>query len=180
MHSQLQKDTSKLGTIMSFSFNFDPESSGGAAGAADEAARLEVMMETDAVAFEVKCPFSASSITPCLQETRFVTSDFQGLSIARTAEPTQRTCRIDATHDLIPGQYEGGLKLWECSIDLVNYFLGRTDLHRGSVLELGCGHGLPGVAAMLKGCRPVVFSDFNDNVRFQQRFCGLLYDFFHI
>ncbi|CAM9677984.1 unnamed protein product, partial [Ectocarpus fasciculatus] len=70
--------------------------------------------------------------------------------------------------DLIPGQYEGGLKIWECSIDLVNHFLRRTELHSGSVLELGCGHGLPAVASLLKGCRPVVLSDFNEDV------CGCL------
>ena len=38
--------------------------------------------------------------------------------------------------------YEGGMKIWECSIDLVKY-LSETvvDLHGNKVLELGCGAG---------------------------------------
>jgi protein-histidine N-methyltransferase len=28
---------------------------------------------------------------------------------------------LDATSDLVPGVYEGGLKTWECSLDLVDY-----------------------------------------------------------
>lgn len=66
--------------------------------------------------------------------------------------------------DIISGEYEGGLKVWECSMDLVNYLaeeIARNDHlsskgHKlcssdvisalrpnGSTLELGCGHGLP-------------------------------------
>ena len=39
--------------------------------------------------------------------------------------------------------YEGGMKIWECSLDLVKY-LSETvaDLHGKKVLELGCGAGL--------------------------------------
>ena len=63
---------------------------------------------------------------------------------------------IDKTHDVITGVYEGGLKVWECSVDLCRYlFKHHKDLLRDvhtttssddsvSVLELGCGHGLPG------------------------------------
>ena len=51
--------------------------------------------------------------------------------------------------DLVPGQYEGGLKIWECSEDLVSYLsLSRAqDLPGKRVLELGCGAGLPGLVA---------------------------------
>ena len=31
---------------------------------------------------------------------------------------------IDNPSDLVPGVYEGGLKTWECSVDLVEYFSG--------------------------------------------------------
>lgn len=34
---------------------------------------------------------------------------------------------IDAPSDLIPGVYEGGLRLWECSLDLVDYLDGMKD-----------------------------------------------------
>jgi len=70
--------------------------------------------------------------------------------------------------DIIPGKYEGGLKVWECSIDLCNYLheqiceMKSNNLHSldtsemvdndvqialssgGYTVELGCGHALPG------------------------------------
>jgi hypothetical protein len=52
----------------------------------------------------------------------------------------------DAKHsDLIPKVYEGGLKVWECSIDLINYCVDSTNdvsIENKKVLELGCGIGL--------------------------------------
>ena len=74
-----------------------------------------------------------------------------------------------ADTDLIPGVYEGGLKVWECSLDLCRHladeilrlqssFKGddgndinisaNNDVYNalsktGKTLELGCGHGLP-------------------------------------
>lgn len=46
--------------------------------------------------------------------------------------------------DLVPGVYEGGLKVWECSIDLCRYLAENNIGIDGHVLELGCGQGLPG------------------------------------
>ncbi|KAI5074870.1 hypothetical protein GOP47_0010831 [Adiantum capillus-veneris] len=71
--------------------------------------------------------------------------------------------------DLVPGKYEGGLKLWECAIDLVNILQGeikdgRLSFRGKRVLELGCGHGLPGIYACLKGASLVHFQDFNVEV----------------
>ncbi|MEW5310908.1 MAG: hypothetical protein WDW38_002662 [Sanguina aurantia] len=80
--------------------------------------------------------------------------------------------------DLIPDVYEGGFKLWECATDLcrfllTKYALGtreliessepRTKLQNKKVLELGCGHGLPGIVAVLAGAE-VHFQDFNKQV----------------
>ena len=70
--------------------------------------------------------------------------------------------------DLIPSVYEGGLKIWECSVDLVNYlhklFLEKKiDFSSKTVLELGCGAGLPGIYACLKGAS-VYFQDYNSEV----------------
>ena len=63
--------------------------------------------------------------------------------------------------DIIPGKYEGGLKVWECSIDLCNYLAEQLQQQQhhdfsvdqiaiqnalkrgGKTIELGCGHGLP-------------------------------------
>ncbi|OEL37410.1 Histidine protein methyltransferase 1-like protein [Dichanthelium oligosanthes] len=72
--------------------------------------------------------------------------------------------------DLVPGKYEaGGLKLWEGSLDLVKTLNSdikedRLLLKGKHVLELGCGHGLPGIFAGLKGASLIHFQDFNAEV----------------
>eukprot|EP01018_Ginkgo_biloba_P032653 Gb_16138 [translate_table: standard] len=71
--------------------------------------------------------------------------------------------------DLVPGKYEGGLKLWESSVDLVNTLKreiqdGQLSFRGKRVLELGCGHGLPGIFACLKGASVIHFQDFNAEV----------------
>ncbi|XP_062193830.1 uncharacterized protein LOC133897205 [Phragmites australis] len=71
--------------------------------------------------------------------------------------------------DLVPGKYEGGLKLWEGSLDLVKTLNSdikndRLLLESKHVLELGCGHGLPGIFAGLKGAGLIHFQDFNAEV----------------
>ncbi|KAM0854081.1 hypothetical protein ACQ4PT_050648 [Festuca glaucescens] len=71
--------------------------------------------------------------------------------------------------DLVPGKYEGGLKLWEGSLDLVKTLNSdikavRLLVEGKQVLELGCGHGLPGIFAGLKGAGLVHFQDFNAEV----------------
>jgi len=45
--------------------------------------------------------------------------------------------QINRTHDLVPGKYEGGLKVWELSIDLAHFVYGInfTDLNRISLNE---------------------------------------------
>ena len=66
--------------------------------------------------------------------------------------------------DLIPSVYEGGLKIWECSIDLVEYLLeSGMSFQDKRVLEIGCGAGLPGIYALLHGAE-VHFQDYNDDV----------------
>jgi hypothetical protein len=72
--------------------------------------------------------------------------------------------------DLVSGVYEGGLKVWECSVDLCRYFQENNISIEGAVLELGCGHGLPGCWVLKQARRTsgsscmVVFSDFNEFV----------------
>eukprot|EP00980_Cylindrotheca_fusiformis_P024450 scaffold11926_cov126-Cylindrotheca_fusiformis.AAC.3 len=81
--------------------------------------------------------------------------------------------------DLVPGVYEGGLKIWECSLDLC-WYLEENDIpFDGHVLELGCGQGLPGCWILKRALkqqavigngrlgtqlRGMVFSDFNEFV----------------
>jgi len=62
------------------------------------------------------------------------------------------------SHDLVKGKYEGGLKLWECAIDLTKYLVRErvveemvtaSNSESFRVLELGCGHGVPGIASLM-------------------------------
>ncbi len=61
--------------------------------------------------------------------------------------------------------FSGGLKLWECSLDLFKYISCVEDTFGDmkTVIELGCGHGLPGISLLRRGYN-VVFSDFNCDV----------------
>ena len=49
--------------------------------------------------------------------------------------------------DLISGIYEGGLKVWECSMDLFRYFCNHEEkiAVKGHILEIGCGHAIPSI-----------------------------------
>lgn len=73
--------------------------------------------------------------------------------------------KIFDTHtDLVPDVYEGGLKVWECAADLIQY-LHQEKIHFKDqhVLELGCGAGFPGIYALQHGAS-VVFQDYNEEV----------------
>ncbi|KAL1745342.1 hypothetical protein HDZ31DRAFT_36643 [Schizophyllum fasciatum] len=73
------------------------------------------------------------------------------------ADPTRTPAFLDAPSDLVPGLYEGGLKTWECSLDLVDYLDGLKQAGEGTssgedqgsgwvgkrVLEIGCGTAIP-------------------------------------
>ena len=61
------------------------------------------------------------------------------------------------------GVYEGGRELWECAIDLVEW-LAANRRPSGTVLELGCGRGLPGLWCLKRGAQQVVFSDYDADV----------------
>ncbi|RKP39080.1 hypothetical protein BJ085DRAFT_18207 [Dimargaris cristalligena] len=55
--------------------------------------------------------------------------------------------RVEST-DLIKGVYEGGMKTWECSVDLVNYLAEHWEslqLENKKIIELGCGSALPSI-----------------------------------
>ncbi|XP_056640563.1 histidine protein methyltransferase 1 homolog [Diorhabda sublineata] len=76
-------------------------------------------------------------------------------------------CILKAEHkhsDLIPAIYEGGLKIWECTYDLLDYFIhNRTDFKEKLVLDLGCGSGILGIFTLLNGSKSW-FQDYNIEV----------------
>ncbi|XP_067650131.1 histidine protein methyltransferase 1 homolog isoform X1 [Haliotis asinina] len=73
--------------------------------------------------------------------------------------------QVTTDSDLVPGVYEGGLKIWECGVDLAEYLINHNIDCKGlHVLELGCGAGLPGLTAMHKGAAVVDFQDYNPEV----------------
>lgn len=67
--------------------------------------------------------------------------------------------------DLISGVYEGGLKVWECTYDLLELLENKGETFGGKiVLDLGCGAGLLGILALKRGARHVHFQDYNCTV----------------
>lgn len=72
----------------------------------------------------------------------------------------------DGKHsDLVAGKYEGGLKVWECTKDLIEYFAEnvvkelKDGLKEKNVLDLGCGSGHLGIMALKFGAN-VTFQDY--------------------
>ncbi|CAN1228361.1 Histidine protein methyltransferase 1 homolog [Linum grandiflorum] len=111
--------------------------------------------EKTKVSSTVKCPMEQLEID-------------DGLTLLKGRVRTQEIMGLPNS-DLVPGVYEGGLKLWEGSLDLVKALRseirkGELSFSRKKVLELGCGHGLPGIYACLEGAMAVHFQDFNAEV----------------
>ena len=94
----------------------------------------------------------------------------QQLDVLKTSDKHQyevASCSeaVAINSDLIPGVYEGGLKIWEGSCDLLEYLCtSKIVLSGARVLELGCGTGLPGIATVLHGASCVTFQDYNPGV----------------
>nr|SVE73156.1 EOG090X0C09 [Ceriodaphnia reticulata] len=72
---------------------------------------------------------------------------------------------LQMNSDLLTGVYEGGLKIWECTLDLLEYFEKENIKFQGlNVLDLGCGAGLLGIYALSRGASSVHFQDYNAEV----------------
>ncbi|XP_067997617.1 histidine protein methyltransferase 1 homolog [Melanerpes formicivorus] len=72
---------------------------------------------------------------------------------------------VSSHSDLIPGVYEGGLKIWECTFDLMDYLSEAGIQVAGkTILDLGCGAGLLGIAALRGKAKKVHFQDYNSTV----------------
>ncbi|KAG4387604.1 hypothetical protein GLYMA_11G254400v4 [Glycine max] len=91
--------------------------------------------------------------------------NLDGVTLLKGRVNTQQVFGL-SNSNLVPWKYEGGLKLWEGSLDLIKAL--RSDIRNGlisfsgkRVLEVGSGHGLPGIFALLEGAAAVHFQDFN-------------------
>lgn len=95
-----------------------------------------------------------------------------------------RLAEINRTHDVVAGEYEGGLKIWELSIDLARLIYNEPSVTVGlnlaerknelRVLEVGCGHSLPSLSLLKlierigsgSNFKIVLYlQDFNKNVK---------------
>ncbi|XP_058826306.1 histidine protein methyltransferase 1 homolog [Topomyia yanbarensis] len=78
-----------------------------------------------------------------------------------------QTAELDHS-DLIPGKYEGGMKVWECTFDLGELMAEREEYRKlfqnAKVLDLGCGSGILGILAVKLGADTLVFQDYNKTV----------------
>lgn len=71
---------------------------------------------------------------------------------------------VHQASDLVAGEYEGGYKVWECSVDLSRYIAQhRSRMSNKRIIELGCGQGLAGITAMMCGGE-VHFQDYDTDV----------------
>ncbi|XP_039255494.2 histidine protein methyltransferase 1 homolog [Styela clava] len=70
--------------------------------------------------------------------------------------------------DLIPNVYEGGFKVWECTLDVLEYLSRHAEenIFKGKrVMDLGCGVGVLGTYAICSAQAGfVTFQDFNKDV----------------
>lgn len=96
------------------------------------------------------------------QQTNKKTKNHSYLVGAVSAELRQ----LAQSHDVVPGIYEGGLKLWEGSLDLANHALSLPGsvFSQKRVCELGCGHSLPGLVALRRGAALLALHDYNEDV----------------
>lgn len=90
---------------------------------------------------------------------------FERTAAEREDEEKILTRTAEQRSDLITGVYEGGLKVWECTYDLLELIEKEGETFTGKVvLDLGCGAGLLGILALKRGARLVHFQDYNSTV----------------
>ncbi|XVE81157.1 hypothetical protein DITRI_Ditri15bG0040000 [Diplodiscus trichospermus] len=91
--------------------------------------------------------------------------DLQGLNVVKGRVSVADIIGFTGS-ELISSKPDGFLKSWDSSFDLVNVLKheirdGQLSFRGKRVLELGCGYGLPGIFACLKGACTVHFQDLS-------------------
>lgn len=141
-----------------FSFNFGDQHPTSNAPVASRPAEEVVAHQTPIIESEFEV---VTFVNASVMRRRRITQD-----MLATHTEDGSFVRAAVAADIVPGVYEGGLKIWECTNDLVDYMAINSTLGIGPstlVLELGCGHGLPGIQALRLGAR-VHFQDYNHEV----------------
>ena len=136
------------------SFRFDFGAADNATDASDAAVAAPAAAGIDAASAAPQRPIVRIAAVPAkAAETRVVEAGGERFDLTVA----------DESQVVEAGVYEGGRELWECAIDLVAWLAA----HRrpsGTVLELGCGRGLPGLWCLKRGAQQVVFSDYDADV----------------
>jgi hypothetical protein len=88
-----------------------------------------------------------------LDETNSISYFFiENSNLLNLIKNNENLIEMTKTHDLVNGKYEGGFKVWECSVDLSKYIFSsyslNKDLKEFSIIELGCGHALPSLSLL--------------------------------
>ena len=91
----------------------------------------------------------------------FVNSESVGKGMESRNYSGDLTPALTDSTDLVSGVYEGGLKIWECSEDLLEFLHSNKSgkLAGLKVLELGCGAALPGIFCFKEGASGEVYFD---------------------
>ncbi|KAG5874411.1 hypothetical protein JTB14_033168 [Gonioctena quinquepunctata] len=122
--------------------------------------------EDDKVVQEILKRIQTNSILSSGNEIKYFSSS-EVLKLLSTAQTIGKNSILQAEQnhsDLLPAVYEGGLKIWECTHDLLLY-LNECNINFSGkrVLDLGCGAGILGIALLFKGAE-CWFQDYNTDV----------------
>ena len=161
-----------------FKFNFSREGSDEERDVSPPRSRLEVSSESSIICKAKEIPIQSNLSAYLSSEVEEIAISGGTLRIKHVSEPSVEEnlkdrqvvsghdilAATEKSTDLIPLVYEGGLKIWECSIDLVEHLSeSEMSFQEKLVMEIGCGAGLPGIYALLHGAE-VHFQDYNDDV----------------
>ncbi|KAJ1732935.1 hypothetical protein LPJ72_003135 [Coemansia sp. Benny D160-2] len=105
-----------------------------------------------------------------IDDVQFQLAQLDSMDEKKESVMLQAISNDNNASDVIKGVYEGGLKTWECSIDLLGYIVDNFEglsahLHGRRVLEIGCGTALPSLH-ILKSVPgvSVTMQDYNKDV----------------
>ena len=170
---------------MAFCFNFSLDDSSDTKEDISEPLQLanqdaSLKQSTDKKKYDVNCErqamwhtFSKEEIScPQNTEEQFNLVDINGVKLwyLKTLIAEENVSSSEIAHslqssDLVSHVYEGGLKVWECTLDLLEYMSCQSSVMTNTkVLDLGCGAGLLGISALLHGASHILFQDYNHEV----------------